>query len=84
MKIPKINHKIVMFIAEILAVAALRAVYMIRRERVFPRAAKVGRMKGRPVYKPFRPTDQAPEIERDEPDEPDNPPVFVYKPPPRE
>ena len=77
----KINAKIIMFAAEILAVAALRAIYMMRRERTLPRAGKVGRMRGRPVYKPFKPPERPPEVEREEPEDPL---LGIYTPPPKE
>lgn len=43
--------KLALIITEVLAVAALRAVIVIRRDqRTMPRASKVGRVRGRPVF----------------------------------
>lgn len=44
------KKQILFFVAELLAVAVLRAIYMIRRDRKLPKSSKVRRVKGRPVY----------------------------------
>lgn len=43
--------KIILFAAEILAVAALRVTYMVRRDRMLPRGSKVSRIKNKPVFR---------------------------------
>jgi hypothetical protein len=43
---------IILFIAEIAAVAVLRLAYMVRRDRLLmPRSSKVNHIKRKPVYK---------------------------------
>lgn len=48
----KQRWKVALFLGEVLAVAALRAIYVLRRDRILPRGSKVNRVRGRPVYKP--------------------------------
>lgn len=41
-----------MFLGEVLAIAALRAIFILRRDKIMPRGSKVHSVNGRPVYRP--------------------------------
>jgi hypothetical protein len=46
------KRTIILFIAEIAAVALLRLTYIVRRDKIFtPRSSKVDKVGGRPVYR---------------------------------
>lgn len=45
------NARITLIVVEVLAVAALRAVYLLHKDRaILPRSSKVGKVSGRPVF----------------------------------
>ena len=71
--------KIILLMAEILAVAAIRVIYMVRRDHVLPRGGAVSKIKGKPVYR--MPFGKRPEI----PKEPEPPEFEIagWKPKPR-
>jgi len=77
--------RIILFIAEIAAVAILRAIFMLRRDRALPHGSKVSTIRGRPVFnrllsftnkpKPFGIEGWTPQPpQRKMPLTPDNPP----------
>ncbi len=77
------NSKLILFIAEVLAVAAMRVIYIMQREKNrYPRGSKVRNVRNRPVYRPT--TERAQEPEKPPEPEDEKPTGYVYKPPPRE
>ena len=45
------NKRVYFFIAELTAVAVLRAIQMYKRDKILPKGGKVERVKGKPVYR---------------------------------
>jgi hypothetical protein len=50
---PMNKTRIILFLAELAAVALLRAVYIFRRDKTLPKSGKVSKIKNKPVYRPF-------------------------------
>ncbi len=45
------NRQVYFFIAELVAVAVLRAIIVLKRDNILPKGGKVQRVKGKPVYR---------------------------------